>query len=258
MADISLPRPYVIWTLQRTGGTSFNKFLNQHSPYPKTQDEPFNLPREHGEVSRDWRDNQDRPAMAAAVEDVAAQEHNIKHCVEKVHFAISRELVEATLRHSFVHLFLYRLDPVGRLLSMEYAERTRSWGRATVKPEGEDADAFDAPLPVDQLIEHETNANTKLNRFWRDLRAANAPLCAISYEELYAADTSISEQALSRLFSAWALDVPAESVPAITSAIRGSGGQGTADRYDRFEGLDELKARAGEIPPLQFRTRVFD
>lgn len=258
MTDVKLPRPYVIWTLQRTGGTSLNQFLNRHSPYPKTQDEPFNERREFGEITRDWKATMDRDVLNERIAEVVALERNIKHCVEKVHFGVSHALWQATVEQNYLHLFLYRLDPVRRLLSMEYAERTRSWGRATVKPDGEDADAFDAPLPVDDLITHETRANEKLNRFWREIEKTGAPVFALSYEEIYAADDAVTDRALRAFFKCWGVDVSDAQMPEVIREIRGKGDQGTADRYSRFKGLDQLGERIADIPELIFRTTVFD
>lgn len=77
-------RPFVIWTLQRTGGTNLTRQLVRLSGLPRTEHEPFNEGRAYGHVTAAWRKDRDALAMGAAMQEIAAEHQVIKHCVEMV------------------------------------------------------------------------------------------------------------------------------------------------------------------------------
>ncbi|MCA0922775.1 hypothetical protein [Pseudooceanicola nanhaiensis] len=252
METDKIAKPFVIWTLQRTGGTNLHSFLNRNSAFQKVQDEPFNGRREYGHLTRDWKASKDTEALDKGMKDVCALQRNIKHCVERVPMAVSKSLATASVEAGYVHLFLYRENPTGRLLSMEYAERTRSWGPSRTLEPGADAEAFEEPLDVAKLVAHETEANDKLNKCWRALKKAGAKAATISYEELYAGDEDTARTALQRLFDGFGFAVDAEKLTEATEAVRGRGDQQTRDRYASFKGIETLKEGISGIPPLVF------
>ncbi len=247
--------PFVIWTLQRTGGTNFNKHLNRLSCHDKLQDEPFNSPREHGQLSKDWLKSKDRAALKGGMTAVCSSHNNIKHCVERVPWAVSGALVEASHEAGYAPVFLYRENPLQRLLSMEYAQRTQSWGPKTVAEAGDNSEVFRAPLDVDALIEHETNSNNKLSKAWRQLRKIGAAPVAISYEELYSADSETAQAGLQRVFSR--LGIKATGVQ-LEEAIRSTGDQQTRDRYAQFTGIKKLQERIDSLLPPIFARQGDD
>ena len=56
-------RPFIIWTLRRTGGTNLATRLMALSQYPKLEHEPFNPDRVHGHVTRNWVEHCDGYAL---------------------------------------------------------------------------------------------------------------------------------------------------------------------------------------------------
>lgn len=249
MLPTEIEIPFVIWTLQRTGGTNFNNHLNQISCHGRLQDEPFNGRREHGQLEKNWQKFKNQTALNDGMTAVCGTRNNIKHCVERVSWAVSGALVEASHNAGYASLFLYRENPLQRLLSMEYAQRTRSWGPKKAAAAGEDTEAFKTPLDVDALIEHETKANNKLNKAWRQLRKANANPVAISFEELYSADSETTQNGLKRVFARLRVEVTGAL---LKEAIRSTGDQKTRDRYAQFKGIEELQGRIDSLPPLIF------
>jgi len=256
MSTLSIEKPFVIWTLQRSGGTNLANYLDSVSANEKLQDEAFNRVREYGYLTKNWKDTKDSEALMKGMQEVCALNRNVKHCVERVPWAVSNALLESSVGAGFNHLFLYRQDPVKRLLSMEYAERTRSWGPKRVLPEGQDADAFVEPLNTAQLIEHEEKANIKLNKVWSKLGKLDANRVAISYEELYAEDASVARKCLKRVLKRLAGAVDDPQITAAMKAIRSKGNQKTSDRYAAFKGIDELSAQASNLPQLVFRRDI--
>lgn len=239
--------PFVIWTLQRTGGTNFMAYLNRSSAHAKSQDEPFNRRREHGQLTEDWNANKDPEALSAQMDAVCAQRKNIKHCVERVPFAISKALAASSMTQGYAPIFLVRREPLQRVLSVEYAERTRSWGPSTVLAPGEDDFAFTRPLDVGRLVQQETSAVEALTKAWRLLRKMEANPVVVSFEELYSNNVDVAIAAFTRVLKRVGFAPDEETLAAMVEAVRSGGDQRTRDRYARFEGIDALRERLAAI-----------
>lgn len=252
MKDIKVKKPLLIWTLQRTGGTNLSNFLNGLTQTKTIHHEPFNAPRTFGHLTKSWLETKDREKLLAGVREVCSNQENIKHCVEKVPWAVSNALVEASVEHDYIHMFLYRENPTGRLLSMEYAERTRSWGPGSVLQEGQDSDAFVKPLDVAALIDHEAKANNRLNDFWSKLCNHGVKPIAVSFEQLYSAPITDVRSKAVQIAEHFSLPTDEDFIESMVSEVRGKGNQGTNDRYSKFVGLDELEGAVASLPKLKF------
>jgi hypothetical protein len=239
--------PFVIWTLQRTGGTNFNGFLNRASAHAKFQDEPFNLPREHGSVTAAWNADKDVDKLAAEIDAICAQKKNMKHCVEKVPNAVNRALATSATKFGYAPIFLVRRELLPRVLSKEYAERTKSWGPSTVLEEGQDDFAFGRPLDVERLAAQEAEAIETLTKAWRFLRKMEAAPIVVSFEELYNSDVAVAVAAFNRVLKRLGVAPDADTIAEMVEAVRSGGDQQTRDRYARFEGIDTLRERLAEI-----------
>jgi hypothetical protein len=248
MAAKKIEIPFVIWTFQRTGGTNLNRHLNRLSIHDKFQDEPFNGPREFGSLTKAWKRTKDASALRDGMDKVCAQRKNIKHCVEQVPWAVNKALLDAAHVQGYAPIFLYRENPLQRLLSMEYAKRTKSWGPSSTLEDGQDAVAFDAPLDAEALAGHEDRLNERLNRIWTLLSDAKAAPVAISYEEIYAKGLDQAHHALQRVFDRLGV----QTSEALEEAIRGTGDQKTRDRYGRFKGIATLQEQLDNLQPLIF------
>lgn len=247
-----LEHPFILWTLQRTGGTNLNNALNRLSDCPRMQDEPFNPDRRYGHLTAAWKADKDEAALLEGIRAMCAQRCNFKHCGELLPWPVSKALATAAVERDYRHVFLYRRDPVQRILSREYARRTDVWGpRQAAGGAGDDA-AFEAPLDIDAILRHETVSNRRLNRIWRLLKQFGVHPSAISFEELYAADPDLTRRSLKCLFYDLALLLPHRRFEEVQRAIRATGNQNTRDRYKRFDGIDRLTARIAEIPELVF------
>lgn len=163
-------RPFVIWTLQRTGGTNLTRQLVRLSGLPRTEHEPFNEGRAYGHVTAAWRKDRDALAMGAAMQEIAAEHQVIKHCVEMVPPEINGGLALATAAAGYQHVFLYRRQPKGRLLSLHYARVSGIWGNRmkTGQPPTEE-ELRRHPLPVNELVERERRGMRALQRVWDGL-----------------------------------------------------------------------------------------
>jgi hypothetical protein len=126
MAHDSLP--FVVWTLQRTGGTNLTARLVELAGLKSAPHEPFNVGRVYGYITQAWQSDQDRVSLRQAVAEVAAKGEVIKHCVETVPWEITEALLEATHAAGYRHLFLYRRHAAERLLSLSTSPRKPAFG----------------------------------------------------------------------------------------------------------------------------------
>jgi LPS sulfotransferase NodH len=148
-------------------------------------------------------------------------------------------------------MFLYRRDPLGRILSKVYAERTKVWGPSHIDKAENDAEAFVEPLDVDQLLKEETRNIDWLNRTWKELKAAKATLATLAYEDLYGPDADKAALSLARLLGTLNLSQGIEKDAAMLADLRGTGDQNTRDRYARFQGREALRAGLAGLPELR-------
>ena len=77
--------PFIIWTLQRTGGTNLAKqsvsrsdlMCNQHESvsmdYKPLDHEPFNMDRVYGHITRQWMASRDEGVLIEKMQEIVAQ-----------------------------------------------------------------------------------------------------------------------------------------------------------------------------------------
>lgn len=235
---MSSSAPLVIWTLQRTGGTNLALQLQARSGLAMTEHEPFNVERQHGLLTRLWRSEQDPAALQQRMAQVCGEPQIIKHCVELVPWEVSQALLEASSRAGWKHLFLYRQQALGRLLSLHYARRSGVWGPGMAPSDQADADSA---LPVAELLQHERLCAGRLQRAWESLLSLDQTPWALAYETTY--DPAQATTAAARLaqLATW-LHMPGEpaSLHAWADNVLRQGDQGTRQHYAQVPNLQEL------------------
>jgi len=257
--------PFIIWTLQRTGGTNLARRLFEASCLPGTDGkpldtgtfldrvsdawklhEPFNYgseARAFGFASEAWLKHGNAAELDAVTDAVCAQGLPLKHCVEMVPAEVTLSLINASIRHGYRHVFLFRRNPLGRLLSMEFARRSGVWGPNQKGSAAPDEVVFSRPLDVNMLVAHERSSVEKLERTWHTLAAAGARLLPVAYEDIYQPRGPLQAQdRLLHLLHFLGLDRGREGNRAFVNEIIGSGDQGTRDRYNGFTGIEKLQA----------------
>lgn len=249
----AIDRPFLIVTLQRTGGTNLTFQLTKRSSWKLAEThEPFNKPRIYGHITKAFLKDGNKAAVAAAMPEIAARQEIVKHCVEMVPFEITEALIDAFVAADYRFLFLYREDPVGRMLSAEYARRTKVWGPSHVHKVAEDAVAFETPLDVTGLMARERDCIERLNTAWRRLRDKGAAPVALSFEEMFGPDPDRAWTGLSRVLAGLDLARGDTADRKLLDTVRGRGDQNTRDRYARFIGLDDLRIQARTLPDFAF------
>src|SRR5579863_9787871 len=104
-----MSHPFIIWTMQRTGGTSLTDLLLEMSEHKAAEHEPFNRDRQFGAVTIAWAQTKDEEALRRALADLLAQRHLIKHTYELRDMQLNLALMEAAAR-DYRHIFLFRRD----------------------------------------------------------------------------------------------------------------------------------------------------
>lgn len=149
--------PFVIWTMRRTGGTTFTSLLTDLSEHRGTQHEPFNLDRKFGHVTQGWTDTHDLDALKAGMAAVLDDRPLIKHCYELVPEMVNLALVKATTERGYRHIVLDRASEVDRIVSLELAKITGAWGvddATGIYAEIEAGTRSLAPVDIDAARKH--------------------------------------------------------------------------------------------------------
>lgn len=239
-------RPFIIWTLQRTGGTNLTQRLIERSGFKGIQHEPFNKGRILGHITDEWIATKNKQKLDEEIQDIIKQEVIIKHCLEMVPIEITFALAEAATKAGYNHLFLYRKNALDRLLSLHFAVQTGIWGPdAKKKQNQEQADI--APISAEKLAQHELRCVTLLEKTWEYLISLNANPIALSYEQVYLTEQSKAADNIYPVIKKLGLSRTDNDNVSFINSIISAGFQGTRDKYESIPGLDNLKESLSHI-----------
>jgi len=240
--------PLIIWTLQRTGGTNLAARLFEKIGLRSPQHEPFNIGRPYGFITERWRAERDPDTLRGSIQEVVNRKELIKHCVEMVPWEVTEALARASAGAGYTHLFLYRKNPLDRLLSLQFAKLSGIWG-AEMKDKGELSERiFAEPLPVRELVQHEQRSADLLSRTWELLCRLGARPLALAYEDVYqTGDAELSVRALLPVVTTLGLGGAERENRAFISELVSKGDQGTRDKYRKFRGIEQLDAELGQM-----------
>jgi len=265
-------RPFIIWTLQRTGGTNLARRLFETCgllpadrerregdspildliPDQWKLHEPFNYgeqPRTFGEITRRWVVDNDSERLAAEIAEITALKLPLKHCVEMVPWTVTETLARTAAASGYAHVFLFRKEALGRLLSLHFAKMSGVWGPHFNDPSQLDDRIYGDPLPVDELLRHETFCAQTLEKVWALLRSLGAPAVALSYEDIYREPDAerVAERLLPVLRYLESSHGEARDRQFIREIVE-AGDQGTRDKYGRFAGIEALSEALAGVP----------
>lgn len=244
----SMEKPFIIWTMRRTGGTNLGQTLFNASSLNEVQHEPFNVDRVYGKVFHDWKSSKDDEAMYGAIDAILSQKPLIKHCLEIIPDKINEAIVTISKKYGYEHLFLYREFATDRLLSLNYAKMTNIWGREQLSKSKIDKNVFKEPIDIDNLIDHEKSCREKMLLVYKlILKQQNLPL-AVSFESLYKSPSFEYSSILVReIFNGLCLDCD-NITDNLLEALLKRGGQGTKGDYTRFPNSSTFIETAKKLP----------
>lgn len=238
--------PFIIWTLQRTGGTSLTDLLMKMSEYKTIDHEPFWPARAFGHVTQQWKKTRDPVALDAAMAEIFSQRYLIKHCYEFHGEPLNRALAKAAAAADYRHILLLRKNELARLVSMALAEAHGTWFRKWARKVYADVATGRRslePLAVDRLVKHYKTCARETSAVRSLLATHDVQLLEISYEDLYKGPRNAREAHLVQLFEF--LGFEAETVKLHQTDIEEKifgGGQDTHQVFRYIPNLGELKA----------------
>lgn len=154
-----MSRPFIIWTMQRTGGTALAELLMALSEHPSAEHEPFNWsrkqPRQFWPIADRWNKTQDAAALSAELDAIFARNVLIKHCYELLAMPFNKHLMQAAAKSPYRQILLLRRDEMARLTSKFIAELQGTWFpdyARRVFGEVIDGRRPLAPLPIPELV----------------------------------------------------------------------------------------------------------
>jgi hypothetical protein len=247
--------PFILWTMQRTGGTSLTDLLMAMSEHKSAEHEPFNWrthkPRQFGHVAQQWVETRDHAALETALSGILAERYLIKHCYELHGALFNSRVVRAAAKTDYRHILLFRRDELSRLVSKFIAEANGTWfqdyaakvyagilaGKRSIKP-----------LPVDSVVKHFEHCRSVTAQLRELLYRFNVPTREIYYEDLYLGDRAARLARLNDLFEF--IGFTPETIAVHHTDIEEkifSGGQNTADVMPFVPNLEEVKAALARV-----------
>lgn len=248
--------PFIIWTVQRTGGTNFATNLVKLSGLPIIEHEPLNVGRSFGYISRNWRDTHDKSELDKSIGRLLEKKSPIKHCVETVDWEINNSLIAKSIHENYFNIILYRENTLDRLTSLHFALETGLWGRKKVSMT-KDAlgNEFISGLSIKKIdaksmIDHEKNCNVIIINVIRELQKSGKRTYAISFEDLYEKSHHVAEEKISILLREIGI-TEKKTVEDFVKKIREVGDQGSKALYTNIEGYDILKEELLKLTSLR-------
>jgi len=235
--------PFIIWTLRRTGGTNLAQALFERSPHQGVQHEPFNEDRLFSQVTLDWLEHRDEQALRDALREICDRQVLIKHCVEPLPSELNTALAEISTQAGYQHIFLYRRQPLGRLLSLHFANVSGVWGKPQAGSAEIDQGIFRSPIPIEDLLRHEQNCRSELGRIFDLLvEQGETPRIAVFEDIYFNTEPQSAVAILQQLFRALHLEQPEED-PQLFDRLLNNGSQGTRSKYRNFVNYAEFAER---------------
>jgi len=184
-----LDKPYIIWTMRRTGGTTFASLLGRISSHKPVQHEPFNPDRLYGKVVKNWTRSFDIDQMRSQISDILKSSPVIKHCYEIAPLPLNILLLQESIRRGYSTILLHREAEVDRQFSLEIAKLTGAWGADLASRIFEEIRTGARPkpvLPISSSVSHILDC--RLKRVWlaNMLTSSGVTYSEVLFEDLFA------------------------------------------------------------------------
>jgi len=205
-----LAKKFVIWTMQRSGGTSFARIIEALGTYSDVRHEPFNGNQTFGYILKGRPKQPDcADYYNECVKNLFRDNQHVcfKHCYEVHDDQLNTSLYKEALKHGYLNLMLTRKNNFARQVSLNFAKSTGAWNKSQFYEKCVNAgETMVLPeLDIDTMIAHEKICRKKENRV-RGLLEQGHSFIEIQYELLYSGDFEQRADQLDHVLSV--LDVP--------------------------------------------------
>lgn len=242
---------FIIWTLQRTGGTTFAQLMMQSAGGRMLSHEPFNLDRLFGPLTQAWIDSGDNSALHEAMRQALTPPGTLKHCFEILPQPISDQLLEVAQLYGYRHLILDRRSEPDRLLSLLAARLTGAWGPAHAQKIYAEIEGADDLLPeaqIDDWLAQARHSHARRTAMAKAFRRHGLEPEVLIFEDLYASpETGRAE--INRAAEALGIDYTAHpSFAARREQALREGNQNSPRILSRLPNLEALRAALTACP----------
>ncbi len=195
-----MSKPFFIWTMRRTGGTSLTVLLETISEYQEIQHEPFNGDRVFGSIIQKFHKGKE---ITQDLDMILNDTPLIKHCYEIFDREFNDLIINASIKQNYKHIFLIREDEVSRIMSLFLAQQTNVWGhRSAQKYEliitGQES-LF--PFDIDKLIAQYELDQKRTNEIKEMLAVKHKQYNVVSFEDIYTGSRKKRLKNLQELFN---------------------------------------------------------
>lgn len=242
--------PYIIWTMQRSGGTAVADLLGAFSEHQSIQHEPFNLERRFGQLTRAWLEQFDRADLERGVMEALQDRPVIKHCYELVPSAVNAALLNVARLLGYRHVLLERESEVDRVLSLQLARITGAWGKEEAKRaydlilSGEDRlDAID----VSEAKKHLHHCLERKDRLRKVMAHDPSAFFALSFAEVFSDSSEGSRQIDGVLNFLGITPKSTSTVQQKVDLMRAHSGQNSAQILPHVPNIKEARAALGAL-----------
>lgn len=213
--------PFIIWAMQRTGGTALADLLMAMSEYKPAEHEPFNRDRQFGAVTVTWGENRDSAALERALAAIFSSGYLIKHTYELRGKALDFAIMRAASEAGYRHLLLTRRDEFSRLVSKFVAEANGTWFKeyaAKVYDKIRAGEKALQPIPTNNILTAYRHCRKITAEIRRALAELGPDFLEVTYEDLYTGELEPRRTNLTKIFDF--LDFPSETREAHQAKIR--------------------------------------
>ena len=127
-----MSKPFIIWTLRRTGGTALTDLLMEMSEYETIDHEPFNTDRKFNFVTYEFLEQKKKGGeidIHSSLDKAFQSTPLIKHAYDTVDPLFNELFAKYIKSKDYKHIFLTRKDEVSRVLSLFMAYQSGVWGK---------------------------------------------------------------------------------------------------------------------------------
>ncbi len=248
----------IIWTLRRTGGTNFTRWLcslleSIYKDIKCVEHEPFNLDRCYGHITKLEDENEKRALLLG----VLKERQLIKQRVETIPEKFCLLLADITNLLGYKHLFLYRMNFQQRLLSLHFAKITDIWGPKQYSEDKINRELFNNPIPIEELITQELLDRSLLRRVYKIIRSKKDACKEITYETLYEEEVDSAIEKIRDITNDFlGLNLEKQELIDFINSLRAKGKQNTEKYYDLFPNIKKAYSEFSKLS--QFKLDPFN
>lgn len=237
-----MERPFIIYTLRRTGGTSLSAFMERISNFPSVEHEPFNKDRRWSAITAAVKAGMDAQTLRGRLREILTDRPNIKHAVEVVPMAITRALLDVSIDLGYAQMVLHRRAEKDRLMSLYLAEATGAWGpqdAARLYPKLRSGAIKPVPIDLVRVAERAHMDFACMGETLMTLRGRGIDFGWLLFEEIYASPAATVQAALA-IAGRMGLDLT--ETDERLSIFSGASGQGSSEAMSLVPQAAEVKA----------------